>query len=74
MSKRKIENTNYTKDTKTGVIVNDNNAEYLNARSRRSRQKRDSKKVQDLRNELNEMKSLMAELSQTVKDLNNGNK
>jgi len=73
MSQLKIENTDYTKDDNTGIIVNNNKSEYLNARARRSKQKRDQEKINNLQSELTDVKSTMAELVKLVQDLNNGN-
>lgn len=69
----KVENTSYLKDPKTGVIINSNEIEYNNARSRRSKQKRDQLKVKTLENELAQMKEDMAILMNMVKGNTNGN-
>jgi len=73
MSQLKIENTDYTKDNNTGVIINNNKSEYLNARARRSKQKREQEKINNLQSELTDVKNSMAELVKLVQDLNNGN-
>ncbi len=72
MSKLKVENTTYIKDTQTGTVINTNNSEYLNARSRRSKQKRDKNIIVNLREELNELKTEMKQMVRLVRELRNG--
>ncbi len=58
----KVQNTDYLKDTKTGIIVNSNQRDYNIARSRVAKQKMKDKKITDLQNELSDMKGDMAKI------------
>ena len=53
----KVENTDYLKDRETGVIVNSNQKDYNNARSRFAKQIMKDKKIKNLQDEVSDLKS-----------------
>lgn len=58
----KVENTDYLKDSQTGVIVNSNQRDYNNARSRFAKQQMKDKKITDLQTEVSELKDGIAKI------------
>jgi len=66
---KKVENSDFYKDVNSGAIVNSNEKDYLNCKSRRANQKMKAQKIKNLENELAEMKEQMKALMEKV----NGN-
>jgi len=66
---KKVENSDFYKNTDTGAIVNSNEREYLNCRARQANRKMKAEQMKNLENELAEMKEQMKALMEKV----NGN-
>ena len=62
----KVQNTDYLKDSKTGMVVNTNQRDYNIARSRFAKQQMKDKKIKDLQNEVSSMKDDMAKIIQLL--------
>lgn len=58
----KVENTEYLKDSQTGVIVNTNQRDYNNARARFTKQRSKDQKIISLQSEVVELKNNMAKI------------
>ena len=66
----KVENSDFMKDSKTGVIVNGNQTEYENARSRYARQQMKDKKIDNLQNEVIDLKKNLSQILTLLKSKN----
>ena len=63
MSRIKVEgHTNLVRDTHSGAILNINNSEVENARSRKEARRNKDREFEDLKNEVSEIKNLLHKL------------
>lgn len=63
----KVKNTDYLKNSQTGVIINGNQKDYDNARSRYARQQMKDKKIITLQNEVADLKNNLSQILTLLK-------
>ena len=66
----KVENSDFLKDTKTGVIVNSNQTDYNHARSRFAKQQSKDKKIVDLQKQVTDLENSIKQILTLLKSKN----